>query len=164
MTDAASTRNPYNIPADRQARFAEGAGLIEEFGKRHLDEELTTFALRLWARVCRRDAPDCLRGKLTVWIASVIHVIARMNFLFDKNQPVHLTFDTICNHFQANKTTVGSKATQIEKNLKLGLHNEPGLCRAEFIDSFTMIQLSNGMILTLGMAKKQGLLPKDWTP
>jgi hypothetical protein len=34
-----------------------------------------------------------------------------MNFLFDRSQPVHLTFDTVCNFYQTNKTTVGSKAT-----------------------------------------------------
>lgn len=34
-----------------------------------------------------------------VWAASVIHVIARMNFLFDRNEPIHLTLDMIADFF-----------------------------------------------------------------
>ena len=82
-----------------------------------------------------------------------------MNFLFDRNQSVHITFDTICGWFQANKTTVGSKATEIERALRLRQHSEPGLCRGEFIDIFTTVQLANGMLVSLEMAKQMGLVP-----
>jgi len=87
-----------------------------------------------------------------------------MNFLFDRKQPVHLTFDTICGFFQTNKTTVGGKATEIERTLRLRQHNEPGLCRREFLESFTMLQLSNGMVLTWKMAKEMGHLPANAKP
>src|SRR6266481_3348568 len=100
-----------HIPLDRRERFNEVAALIEQFGQQHLDAELVIFAIELWRRVCRRKNTDCMRGKAEVWAASVAHVIARMNFLFDRNQPVHLTFDTICGFFQASKGTVGGKAT-----------------------------------------------------
>ena len=94
----------------------------------------------------------------------MVHVIARMNFLFDRNQPGHVTFDAICGSFQANKTTVGSKATEIERALRLRQHSEPGLCRSKFIDSFTTVQLSNGILVSLQMAKQMGLVPPDATP
>ncbi len=84
-----------------------------------------------------------------------------MNFHFDLSQTVHLTFDTLCNGFQTDKTTVGSKATLIERTLRLRQHGEPGLCRREFVESFTMIQLSNGMIVPLNTARKMGPLPPD---
>ncbi|MBN8248228.1 MAG: hypothetical protein J0L84_12395 [Verrucomicrobia bacterium] len=151
----------HEVPSDRLERFNEVAALIESFGRQHLDAELTGFAMELWGRICRRKAPDCLRGKAAVWAASVIHVIARMNFLFDRKQPVHLTFDTICGFFQTNKTTVGGKATEIERTLRLSPHAEPGLCRSQFRESFTMLQLSNGMVVSWSMAKSMGLLPPD---
>ena len=94
----------------------------------------------------------------------MVHVIARMNFLFDRNQSVHITFDTICDWFQANKTTVGGKATEIERALRLRQHSEPGLCRSEFIETFTTVQLSNGMLVSLQMAKQMGLVPPDAMP
>ena len=87
-----------------------------------------------------------------------------MNFLFDRAQPVHITFDTICGWFQINKTTVGSKATEIERALRLRQHSEPGLCRRKFIDDFTTVQLSYGMFVSLGMAKQMGLAPPDAMP
>lgn len=149
------------IPAARRERFREVAALIEEFGRQHLDPELTGFVIELWRRICRRQKPDCLRGQPTVWAASVTHVIARMNFLFDRSQPVHLSFDTICGFYQANKTTVGSKATEIERTLRLQQHSEPGLCRRKFLEQFTTVRFSNGMVLPWSMAKEMGYLPPD---
>lgn len=138
--------------------------MIEQFGQIHLDAELTSFVLELWKRICRRKTPDCVRGKPVVWAAAVTHVIARMNFLFDRNQPVHLTFHTICAFFQANKTTIGSKATEIERSLRLQQHSEPGLCRTEFLESFTNVRLPNGMVLSWQIAKQMGYLPPDARP
>ena len=77
---------------------------------------------------------------------------------------MHLTFDAICGWFQTNKTTVGSKATEIERTLRLSQHAEPGLCRREFMEDFTNVQLSNGMVLPLRMAKQMGLVPPDAMP
>jgi len=152
------------IPVEKRERFQEVALMLERFGQSHLDPELTGFTLELWRRLCRRQTIDCRRGKATVWAASVVHVIARINFLFDRAQPVHVTFDTICGTFQANKTTVGSKATEIERTLRLRQHSEPGLCRRQFIDDFTTVQLSNGMVVTLSMAKRMGLVPPEAMP
>ncbi len=149
------------IPADRRARFDEVAALLESFGGQHLDPELTGFMRELWARICRRRDPGCLRGKANVWAATVAHVIARMNFLFDRAQPVHVTFDTICGFFQASKTTIGSKATEIERTHKLRAHSEPGICRGELLETFTMLELSNGMVLTWKMARQMGYLPPE---
>ncbi len=87
-----------------------------------------------------------------------------MNFLFDKGQPVHVTFDAICDFFGVKKTTVGGKATEIERMLHLRQHSEPGLCRREFIDDFTTVQLSNGILISLATAKKMGLVPADAFP
>lgn len=156
-----NTPSALGIAVDRRERFAEVTTLIGQFGEVHLDAELTGFAFELWQRICRRKSPECMSGKPTIWAASVIHVIARMNFLFDRKQPVHLTFDTICNYFQANKTTVGGKATQIERMLRLRQHTEPGLCRRKFLEDFTNLRLSNGMIVPWSTAKQMGIIPPD---
>ena len=152
------------IPKEKRERFSEVAALLEQFGQTHLDPELTVFTLELWRRLCRRQTLDCGRGKPQIWAAAVVHVIARINFLFDRAQPMHLTFDTICGWFQVNKTTVGSKAAEIERALRLRQHSAPGLCRSEFIDKFTTVQLSNGMLVSLEMAKEMGLMLPDVMP
>jgi len=154
----------HHIPSERRERFDEVAALLEQFGRQHLDAELTGFAIELWKRVFRRKAPDCMFGKPAVWAASVTHVIARMNFLFDRKQPVHLTFGAICDFFQTSKKTVGGKATEIERALRLRDHTEPGLCWREILETLTMLELSNGMVLTWEMAKQMGYLPADAKP
>ena len=152
------------IPKEKRERFNEVAALLEQFGQTHLDPELTGFTLELWRRLCRRQTIDCRRGKPRIWAASIVHVIARMNFLFDRSQPVHLTFDAISGWFQANKTTVGSKASEVERALRLRQHSEPGLCRSEFIDKLTTVQLPNGILVSLEMAKQMGLVPPEAMP
>jgi hypothetical protein len=149
------------VPLAHRERFKEVAALIEQFGSQHLDVELASFVIELWRRVCARKRPDCLRGKATVWAAALTHVIARMNFLFDRAQPVHLTFDTICDFFQANKNTVGGKASEIERMMRLRQHSEPGLCRREFVEDFTDVRLSNGIVLSWSQAKRMGYVPAE---
>jgi hypothetical protein len=161
---SAPPRDASGIPTEKRERFGEVAALLEQFGQAHLDPELTTFTLELWRRICRRQIIDCRRGKPAVWAASVVHVIARMNFLFDCGQPVHVTFDTISGWFQVNKNTLGGKATEIERALRLSQHAEPGLCRSQFINDFTTVRLSNGMLLSLSTAKRMGLVPPDAMP
>lgn len=155
---------PDHIPAAHRARFDEISALLAQFGTQHLDAELTGYAVELWRRLCRRKAPDCLRGQPQVWAASVIHVIARMNFLYGRSQPLHLTLATICDFFQSSKTTIGSKATTIERTLRLRQYSEPGLCRNELLETFTNVRLPNGMVLSFDLAKRMGYLPPDATP
>ena len=166
LPSAQPHHNPADdrIPKEKRERFSEVAALLQQFGQTHLDPQLTGFIWELWRRLCRRQTVDCRRGKPQVWAASVVHVIARMNFLFDRSQPVHVTFDTICGWFQANKTTVGSKATEIERALRLRQHSEPGLCRSEIVETFTTVQLSNGILVSLQMAKQMGVVPPDAPP
>jgi hypothetical protein len=166
MPPAPAVPPPSNvgIPTAHRARFDEVAAVLTQFGQAHLDAELTGFTHELWRRLCRRKSPDCLRGQPNVWAATVVHVIARMNFLFDRSQPLHFTFDTICDYFGVSKTTVGGKATTLERTLRLQPHSEPGLCRRKFMESFTMVRLSNGMVLTFDMARRMGYLPPDASP
>jgi len=163
-TQPRSAPSADRIPVEKRERFSEVAALLEQFGQAHLDLELRGFTLELWRRLCRRQTIDCRRGKPQIWAASVVHVIARMNFLFDRSQPRHLEFDTICGWFQANKTTVGSKASEIERGLRLRQHSEPGLCRSEFVETFTTVQISNGIVMSLETAKEMGFVPPDAMP
>ncbi len=150
-----------SIPKDRQARFNEVAALIDVFGQEHLDVELTGFVMELWGRLCRKKDATCMRGQPEVWAATAVHVIARMNFLFDRTQPVHLTVGTICEHFHVKKTTIGNKASQVERLLRLRQCGEPGLCRREHLEAFTMVRFSNGLVLPWKTAMEQGVLPPD---
>lgn len=148
------------IPAEKKPIHDEIAAMLAGFGAEHLDAELTGYVLELWARVCRTSKLDPRRGRPGVWAAAVTHIIARMNFCYDRAQPVYLKLDTICDFFGAAKTTVGSKASEIEKTLRLGQF-EPGLCRSEFTDMFRFVTFPNGLVMPLRLAKKEGLVLPD---
>jgi len=136
---------------------------LRAFGARHLDPELTRFCLTLWERMQASQNLNTGRGKPGVWAASLVHVIARMNFLYDKSQPVHLKLDTICDAFAVSKNTVGAKATDIERKLGLG-YVAAGLCRTELMKPLIMLELTNGTVVTYLQAEKMGILPEGARP
>lgn len=50
------------------------------------------------------------------------------------------------------------KATQIERALAFNRHAEPGLTRPSLFERFSMVRLSNGMMVSRHQARAMGLL------
>ena len=122
--------------------------LIEEFGNRHLSREYVTFAHNLCDKVSLTPDMDILRGHKAIWAASIVHVIARLNFLFESSSELVLTPALISAHFKTNKSTVGNRASQIQKMCRL----EPGVrgfSRQEIVDAFTFPEMVGGITLPL---------------
>ena len=120
--------------------------LIEEFGDRHLNKEYITFAYNLCDKVSLTPDMDILRGHKAIWAASIVHVIARLNFLFESSSELVLTPALISAHFKTNKSTVSNRASQIQKRCGL----EPGargFCRQEIVDAFTFHETVGGIAL-----------------
>ena len=111
----------------KKQRLDEIKELVLAFCTGHLNEELTGYVLKLCDVLGRKRKISITRGKKEIWAASIVYVIARLNFLFDPENELFLTADTICEFFGTKKSTVGSKATQIEKICNLGLGAE-GFC------------------------------------
>ena len=112
--------------------------LIEEFGSRHLTREYISFAFNLCDKISITPDLDILRGQKAIWAASIVHVIARLNFLFDTSGEFVLTPALICAHFKTNKSTVSNRASQIQKICGL----EPGArgyCRQDIVNAFTFV-------------------------
>lgn len=131
--------------------------LLEGFCKEHLNPELSGYAFTLWEHLGRKRTFSITGGKKEVWASAVIYVIARLNFLFDRTSTCPLTPDTICTFFGTKKSTVSSKATEIEKACKIRMGHE-GLCTPDIPDSLSFVQLPNGLILTKRQAKEMGVL------
>ncbi len=89
--------------------------LIEEFGSRHLSREYVAFDYNLCDKVSLTPDMYILRGHKAIWAASIVHVIARLNFLFESSSELVLTPALISAHFKTNKSTVGNRASQIQK-------------------------------------------------
>ena len=138
---------------DKAQRLAEIKNMVHIFCDEHLTEELEGYAQRLCDVLGRKRKIDITRGKKEIWSASIIHAIARLNFLFDRQNENFITFDTICDFFNTKKTTIGSKATQIEKDCKLSMGAE-GFCSKEISDMFVFYESPEGFIIPKSMIKE----------
>ena len=141
--------------AKKDVRLKEIKELVVPFCIEYLNEELKSYVLRLCDTLNRKRKISITSGKKEIWAAAIIYVIARLNFLFDSENELFLSSDTICNFFGTKKSTVGNKATQIEKACNLGIGAE-GFCSPEISDSMTFVELPNGLVIPKSM------LPKPW--
>jgi len=136
----------------KKEKSTEIVELVESFCKQYFSEELTACAARLCDKLGRIRKLDITRGKKEIWAASIVYVIARVNFLFDKANNNFLTSDIICDFFGTKKTTTGNKATSIEKTLNIGI-GDTNYCTIEIIESFSFVETPDGFILPQKMAK-----------
>ena len=146
-----------NEKEEKQKRAKEISNLINEFCSRYLNDDLRSYAMKLLEKLTRKRTYSITSGRIEIWASAIIWVIARLNFLFDSQNPNNISTDTICDFFDTKKSTVGNKATDIEKACKIRM-GEEGLCNSEISDSLSFVQLPNGIVLTKKMAKESGLL------
>ncbi|MDP2981923.1 MAG: DUF6398 domain-containing protein [Candidatus Latescibacter sp.] len=130
--------------------------LIRDFCEQHLNDEYEGYAQKLCDKLGRKKKLTITRGREEIWAASIIYVIARLNFLFDRDQEYCMKTDTICDYFGVKKSTVVNKAAQIEKACKLGL-GEEGFCRQEITDMFTFVEFPGGIIMPKSALSKLDL-------
>jgi hypothetical protein len=142
---------------EKTERLNEIRQLVLAFCEEHLNEELAVYALKLCETLGRKRKISINRGSKEIWAASIVYVIARLNFLFDQASEFFLTADTICGFFGTKKSTIGSKAGQIEKIYNLGLGAE-GFCSPEISNSLTLVELPNGLVIPKNMLPKFGFV------
>ena len=96
--------------------------LLEGFCSKYLDSELQNYSLYLFETITKKSLLNIYRGKSEIWAASIVYVIARLNFLFDKANDNYISVNELCDYFNVKKSTIGNKATQIEKmhNISIG--------------------------------------------
>ena len=112
---------------DKKIRTDEINKMIGEFCVRYLNDEFKGYAQTLCEKIGRKRILSITKGKKEIWAAAIIYVIARLNFLFDKENEYFITADTICDFFGTKKSTSSNKATQIEKSCDIRI-GEPELC------------------------------------
>ena len=129
-----------------EERTKEIIELAQSFGTRYLNEELIACTMRLCIALGQNRKVTITRGKKEIWAASIVYVIARANFLFDKKNENFLTADVICDFFGTNKTTTANKATVIEKTLNISVADKR-FCTDEIIDSLSFVVTKGGYLL-----------------
>jgi hypothetical protein len=120
--------------------------MIEDFGSAYLNPEYTAFVDKLCDWIAGTPTLNIQRGRVEIWAAAMVYVIARLNFLFDPDSDAPITADTICGHFNTIKSTVASKATLIQDTCDLNW-GAKDFCRQDIIDAFTFVETPEGFIL-----------------
>jgi hypothetical protein len=136
--------------AEKAERVKEIKELVRAFCDRHLNEELAGYALKLCDTLGRKRILDVTRGRKEIWAAAIVYVIARLNFLFDRENDYFITAEALCHFFGTKKSTVGNKATQIEKACNLGIGAE-GFCSPDISDMLTLVELPGGFVIPKSM-------------
>lgn len=138
----------------KQEQVKEIEKLLKPFCSTFLDSETTGFVWELLNRLARKRKLDLGRGRKEIWAAAIVYVIARLNFLFDPEGARPLTPALVCDFFRTKKRTVANKATQIERGLGIETA-EPGLCRQEIVDAFSVVELPGGFVLPGDLAGRE---------
>jgi len=103
-----------NISAKKQ-RLGLLKTLVKGFCKTHLNDELTGYALKLCETLGRRRKISITQGKIEIWAAAIVYVVARLNFLFDPSHPFYLSADTICNFFEKKNRQSATRRLKSKK-------------------------------------------------
>jgi len=103
--------------AEEKARIealrAELTTLTAHFCEAHLDAEHAALAAALIAKMARKRDVPFLHGSAKLWAAGVVYALAQINFLFDRDAPVHTSPGEITLFFGVSKTSAGMKARAI---------------------------------------------------
>ena len=127
-------------------RIDEVKRLVESFGDSRLGREYTGMALRLCDKIGRMHKLSIQRGRIEIWSAAIIYVIARLNFLFDPENEFYITADDMCTFFGTKKSTVSAKASLIQKTTKIFL-GDPDFSSDAIVDMFRFYETEDGLLI-----------------
>jgi len=151
LDKTALSRSKKNHHNDKKSERVETIKtMLEEFGREKLNPLYIGFAIELLNKISRMRKLNIQRGYIEIWAAAIFYVIARLNFLFDPESDAPLSPDTICDYFNTVKSTVGNKASLIQKTCNL-YYGAKGFCRQDIIDALTFIETPEGFILPKNM-------------
>jgi hypothetical protein len=127
-------------------RVAEVKRLVEAFGRSRLGQEYTGLALKLCDKIGKMRKLSIHRGRTEIWSAAIVHVIARLNFLFDPDNEVYISIDELNAFFGTKKSTVSSKAGMIQKTTKI-FTGDPDFSSAKIADMFRLYETEDGLLI-----------------
>jgi hypothetical protein len=127
-------------------RIDEVKRLIEAFGRSRLGQEYTGLALKLCDKIGRMRRLSIQRGRIEIWAAAIIYVIARLNFLFDPESGVNLTAEELSAFFGTKKSTIGNKTGLIQKTANIFI-GDPDFSSAKISDMFSLYETEEGLII-----------------
>ena len=108
-----------NVPKEMRETYEKISKLLIEYSEKYLNKEYEELCLHALEKLCRKRPSPLKSGRSTTWAAGIVYAIGSNNFIFDKNQPIHMTAKDLVAPFEVAASTASSKAAQIKKMLKI---------------------------------------------
>lgn len=94
-------------------------GLLVDFCGRYLTLDATTRIFRLCDRMDAEGACALARGRVEIWAAVIVYIVARTRHLFDADRPDGIAPETIHRFFGTRPDTVTRKARKVSRYLPI---------------------------------------------
>lgn len=113
-----------SVPKAMQEKYDEISSILIPYCDKYLSPEYKELCLHALEKLCRKRPSPLNSGRTKTWAASIVYAIGQNNFIFDKNQPVHVqNAAQLCEPFGVSKSTAANKAVEIRKMLKINYGN-----------------------------------------
>lgn len=105
--------------ADKDESLAVIVGLIDQFCRKHLNEEYAGLCLKLAEKLARKRPSPLASGKPQTWACGIVRTIGWVNFLDDRSQTPHMKLTAIDKAFGVGESTGQGKSMLIRRTLKI---------------------------------------------
>ncbi len=102
-----------SVPKAVQPYFEAIAEITDRICSDHLSDEYASMARELAGTLSRKRPSPLLKGKAATWACAIVYALGRVNFLFDKTQPLHVPAASLCEIFGVSNGRASAKAKQI---------------------------------------------------
>lgn len=103
-----------------------------------INQEYLEVSKKMVSALARKRPSPLMSGDPELWAASILYCVARINFLFDKDQENSISTTDYFNLFSIPKAKISRKSTEITKTLKL-FPMMPNYCIPSLIDENPII-------------------------
>ena len=144
------------IPKEMQETYENIAKLIIDYSAEYLSEEYEELCLHALEKLCRKRPSPLKSGRSNTWAAGIVYAVGSNNFIFDKDQPIHLTAKELTAPFGVAVSTASSKAAIIKKMLKIAYFNAEWCLPSAVADNAML-----WMVSIDGLPYDARMLPRD---
>jgi hypothetical protein len=93
--------------------------LTDAFCRDHLNAEYAALCRKLSATLSRKRPSPLSRGDVRSWACGIVHVLGRVNFLFDRTQTPHVSQGDLMRLFGVSASTATSRSRLIARLLNM---------------------------------------------
>ena len=142
--------------------------LIDQFCRKHLNEEYATVCRRLAEKLGRKRPSPLLRGSLNAWASGIVRTVGWVNFLGDSSQKPHMRMADIDAGFGIGESTGAAKQKAILTLMKIHRFEPEWTLPSKVADNpMIWILQVNGIMMDIRSAPreaqevafKKGLIP-----